>query len=192
MSADAETSAPRRRPGRPARTERPPVREAEVRAEAPREPVRERKTRTHKGAGVDQLRIPQHLIPPDIDLQWNTETIIGVPATQFENSRMQQQGWEPVTTGMFDGRFDYMMPKGHKGQIVYGSARLDWRPLELTLEARAEDLTAARQARGVEERKINAGAVDGVQQDFMNIGHEKARANTFIRKEFTPSMPIPD
>lgn len=198
MSVETETpAAPRRRPGRPVRTDRPPVREAEVRAEPAREPVRERKTRTHKGPSTDQLAIPEELRrwfaeAHGNDLQWNSETVIGVPATQFENSRMQQQGWEPMLAGEFDGRFDYLMPKGHKGAIIYGASRLDWRPMELTMEARAEELGAARQARGVEERKIKGGAVDGVDQGFMNTNDPKARQNTFVRSEFRPSMPIPD
>lgn len=170
------------------RTDRPPVRAAEVRTE----PARERKTRTHKGTAVDQLRIPHALLHRFAnefgnDLQWNSETIVGVPATHFEQSRMQQQGWEPVLVGDFGGMFDYLMPKGHKGQIVYGGCRLDWRPLELTAEARTEELQEARGARGVEERKIKSGQVDNVDQDFMNLDHAKARDNTFVRKHMAPA-----
>lgn len=170
------------------RTARPPVRETEVRAE----PVRERKTRTHKGAAVDQLKLPPELLrwfaqAHEGDLQWNSEAIVGVPATHFEQSRMQQQGWEPVLVGDFEGRFDYLMPKGHKGQIVYGGCRLDWRPLELTAEARAEELHEARGARGVEERKIKSGQVENVDQQFMNLDHTKARDNTFVRKHMAPA-----
>lgn len=173
----------------PSRTARPPVREAEVRTE----PVRERKQRTHKGAAVDQLKLPTELLrwfaqAHEGDLQWNSEAIVGVPATHFEQSRMQQQGWEPVLTGDFDGKFDYLMPKGPKGrQIIYGGSRLDWRPMELTREARAEELGEARQARGVEERKLKTGQVDNVDQDFMNLEHTRARDNTFVRKHMAPA-----
>lgn len=174
------------------RTERLSVREAEIRTEEVREPVR-KKERTRKGLGIDQMHIPQALIPDDIDLQWNTETVLGMPA-QHETIAMAQQGWEPVTVGMFEGRFDYLMPRGHKGQIMYGASRLDWRPLELTMEARAEELQAARGARYAAERKIQNGTPDGVEQSFMDTNHPKAKANTFLRKEHgrVPSMAIPD
>lgn len=179
------------------RTERPPVREAEIRAEPVREPVR--KTRTHKlSDGVDPMTLPRPLLESfwqnGLDLQWNSETVIGIPATQFENTRMQQQGWEPVTTGMFDGALDYLAPRGHKGQILYGASRLDWRPRELTEEARGEEYQMARRARYAADEKIKSGAVDGVNADFMNTDHAKAKANTFLRKEHgrVPSMPIAD
>lgn len=179
------------------RTERAPVREADIRTEPVREPVR--KTRTHRLVdGIDPMTLPRPLLESfwqnGLDLQWNSETVIGVPATQFENTRMQQQGWEPVTTGMFNGVLDYLAPRGHKGQILYGASRLDWRPRELTEEARAEELQVARRARHSADEKIKTGAVEGINAEFMNTENAKAKANTFYRKEVgrVPSMPIPD
>lgn len=165
-----------------------------VRAEDPsqREPVR-KKVRTRKGAMTDQYHIPPEMIPPDIDLQWNVDSVLGQP-NPHARSQMARQGWEPVTADMWSGLFDGMfMPKGHKGEINVGGLVLEWRPLELTQEARAEEFQAARQARGIEERKIASGAVDGVDPGFMNTDNAKARANTFLRKEHgrVPSMPIP-
>jgi hypothetical protein len=135
------------------RKTRPAIREAEVRAEPAREPVRA-KTRTRKGANVNQFHIPQHMIPDGIDLQWNTDSVLGKPEPHMRQT-MAVQGWEPVTADMWGGRFDGMfMPKGHKGEINVGGQVLEWRPIELTLEARAEEHQAARHARNVEERKI--------------------------------------
>ena len=96
--------------------------------------------------------------------------------------------------GMFDGRLDYLMPRGSKGQIRYGASRLDWRPMELTDEANAEELDAARGARYAADRKMAAGTPDGVDSRFMDTNHPKAQAQTFLRKEIgrVPSMPIPD
>lgn len=173
------------------KTARAPIRESEQRSEPARDPVRA-KVRTRKGANVDQYHIPLELIPDGIDLQWNTDTVLGQPTIQ-ERSRMEAQGWEPVTPDMWEGRFDGMfMRKGHQGEINVGGLVLMWRPIELTLEARAEELGAARQARFTEEKKITSGAPDGVDPNFMDSQHPKARAQNFLRKERIASMPIPD
>jgi hypothetical protein len=175
------------------RTARAQVREAEIRTEPVREPVRA-KVRTRRGGGTDKFHIPRHLIPAGIDLQWNVDSILGKEDPHARQS-MAVQGWEPVTGDMWDKRFDGMfMPKGHNGEINIGGLVLEWRPMELTLEARAEELQAARHARNVEERKITAGAPDGVDPSFMDTEHPKAKAGTFLRKEIgrVPTMPIPD
>lgn len=166
------------------------IRQAEVRAEPVREPVRA-KVRTRKGSGTDKFHIPQEMIPDGIDLQWNVDSVLGKPEPQMR-SAMAVQAWEPVTAEMWGGRFDGMfMPKGHRGEINVGGLVLEWRPIELTLEARAEEYGVARHARAAEDRKIATGNVDGVNQDFMDTNHPKAKANTFLRKERIPSMPIP-
>lgn len=174
------------------RTKRAPVR-TEPEAPATREPVRAAPRRTRSGGtGTDRYHIPQEMIPDGVDLQWNVDSVLGQPAVQ-DRMMMEQQGWEAVTPDMFGGRFDGMfMRKGHKGEISVGGLVLMHRPMELTLEARAEDLTAARRARFTEERKLVAGTPDGVNLDLMNPNHGSARAKTFLNKERIPSMPVPD
>lgn len=175
------------------RTARAPIR-TEPETDPVREPVRAKtRTRTRNGAsGTDRFHIPQEMIPDGIDLQWNVDSVLGRPEVQ-ERMMMEQQGWEPVTPDMWDGRFDGMfMRKGHGGEISVGGLVLMWRPLELTLEARAEELHTARQARYTEERKIQAGTPDGINFDVLNPNHGSARAKTFLNKERIPSMPIPE
>lgn len=169
-----------------ARTTRPAVREVAARTEPVREAINPKK-RTRKGGGTDQLHIPRDLIPDGIDLQWNVDTILGSPDVHAR-SEMEAQGWEPVTVGSFNGRFDHLMPKGFKGEITYRGLRLDWRPMELTMEARGEENQAARNAVRVQERKLTGGELDGVTLD---TAHPTARAKTFITKERIPSMPVP-
>lgn len=174
-----------------ARTSRPAIREAEQREEPQREPVRA-KTRVRKGAGTDKFHIPREMIPDGIDLQWNTDTVVGMAAVQ-ERAEMERQGWEAVTPEMWDGRFDGMFArKGHQGEINVGGLVLMWRPIELTMEARAEELQAANTARYIEERKIQTGNVDNVDPDMFDNQNPKARAQTFLRKERIASMPVPD
>lgn len=169
-----------------------PMRNAEVRAEPAREPIREtpaRKQRLRKGiANVSPTHIPQEMIPGDIDLQWVTDTIHGMPEAQGRQS-FEINGWEPVTPDMWGKRFDGMfMPKGFKGEINVLGSVLMWRPMELTLEARAEERQQAVAARLSIERKLRNGELDGVAFDTQ---HPTARAITNVGREGV-AMPIPD
>lgn len=162
------------------------VRETEIREE----PVR----RIHKGGrrGANNTDIPREMIPEDVDLQWNNDTILGQPAVQ-ERMHMEQQGWRPVTGDMWGGRFDGMFArKGHKGEINVGGQVLMWRPLPLTLEARREEDHDARMARHVEERKMMEGRPDGINLDMLDPDAGSAKRQTFLRKERVPSMPVQD
>lgn len=172
------------------RTARTPVRNEAPEPEPQREPVRAKARTRRGGVGQDRFHIPGDMIPDGIDLQWNVDAVLGQPAVQ-DRMMMEQQAWEPVTPDMFDGRFDGMfMRRGHKGEISVGGLVLMWRPIELTLEARHEELHAARAARYAEERKIAQGTPDGINLDMLNPNHGSARAKTFLNKERIPSMPI--
>lgn len=166
---------------------RPPVRAAEVRPEPVREEIR-KKVRVRKNAGMGQLHIPPEMIPEDIDLQWCTASILGQPTPNLL-TQFTVNGWEQVTPEMFGGRFDGMfMPKGHKGEINVDGCVLMWRPLELTLEARAEDLAAARAAVSSQEARIQNNQMDGISFDTQ---HSSARRAAVLTKERIPSMAVP-
>ncbi len=169
---------------------KPRIREAAPAVEV-REAVRV-KQRTRRGAGHDPLQIARDILDRiwndfGADLQWNTDTILGQPDV-VGTTNMSQQGWEPVQTGMFDGLVDYLVPRDHKGVILYQGLRLDWRPKELTLEAREEDRQNARMAVGVEEAKLRGGQIDGVT---LETNTPNVRAKTYINKERLASVPIP-
>lgn len=162
---------------------------APVREEADtsvREPIR--KVRTRKGNGTDRLYIPQEMIPAGIDLQWVTNSILGQPSPQ-QRMAFEVNAWEPITPDMFDGRFDGMfMKKGHIGEIEVDGLVLMWRPMELTLEARAEERQAAMNAVNVQNSKLRSGHLDGVTLDTQ---HPTARANTRVQREMVSGGPIP-
>lgn len=185
--SDTPFSAPKRGPGRPS------LRATEIRPEVRADPVRPedvrpKKVRTRKGAGTDRLYIPPELFPEGVDFQWVTNTVLGAPATQVRTS-FEVNAWEAVTPDMFDGRFDGMfMPKGYTGEIEVDGLVLMWRPLELTLEARAEERQAARLAVNVQENKLRGGQLDGVTLDTT---HPSARANTRVAREVMPGMAVP-
>ena len=184
----SEQSATNPAPKRPY-NRRAPLRAEPVRVEAAREEeVRPKKVRTRKGGGTDRLHIPPEMIPDGIDLQWVTDAVLGQPSPQTRMS-YEVNAWEPVTGGMFEGRFDGMfMKKGHEGEINYEGLVLMWRPMELTLEARAEERAAALQAVGRQEAKLKSGQLDGVSFDTQ---HPSARANTRLTKERIPSIAVP-
>ena len=123
-----------------------------------------------------------------LDFQWNTDTVKGMPEPRYE---MDAQGWESVTPDMWNGRFDGRWAhRGHKGEIILGSMVLQWRPLELTMEAREEDAQKAGHPIKVTERQLKEGNIPGITMDTQ---HKSARANTGINKEYMPSsIPVPD
>lgn len=175
------------------RTARTPVRTDTQEPEPVREPVRTRQRARKGGVGSDKYHVPPDWIPPGMDFQWNVDTIIGQPA-QHQRVTMEEQGWEVVDPSQpafkhLDGKF---MRAGHKGEINIEGLVLMWRPIELTLEARAEELSAARGQRYVEEQKMRAGRPDGVNPDMLNPHHGSAQRQTFFNKERIPSMPVQD
>lgn len=149
----------------------------------------EKRQRLRKGAAsVSPTNIPQEMIPPDTDLQWVTDSIHGEPTPQIRQG-FEINGWRPVTSDMFGGRFDGMfMPKGHKGEInVMGEVLME-RPLELTIEARQEQYGEAVRAKTRTEATLRNGELPGVRFDTQ---HPSARKVTSISHERV-QMPIPE
>lgn len=180
----APSAAPKRK-----YTRRQPIRAVENRAEARPEPVREVRTRTRKGGGTDRLHIPQSMIPDGIDLQWVTVAVLGQPAPQIRMS-YEVNGWRPVNGQSFGGRFDGMfMPKGHAGEINVEGLVLMERPMELTIEARAEDSKAAREAVRAQERQFKTGRIDGVNPNMLSP--DAPNSYNRLTREIVSPMPVP-
>jgi hypothetical protein len=176
--------------GRPSKVSRMEVRQNEGREEPIRTAPREKRQRLQKyGDGQDRFSIPREMIPEGLDLQWVAYEILGQPAPQ-ERIRFERNGWRAVTPDMFEGRFDGMfMPKGHRGEICVEGQVLMERPMELTMEARREERVAAMNAVGVQERRLQAGQLDGVTLDTQ---HPTARANTRLTRTVEAGIPVPD
>ena len=66
---------------------------------------------------------------------------IGSAAKPINNNGMFANGWEPVPASRHDGVY---MEKGHDGPIIVDQMMLVERRVELTLEARAEEIAAAK------------------------------------------------
>lgn len=151
---------------------------AEVVHDAP-----ERRQRLRKGiANTSPTHIPQEMIPEGIDLQWVTDTVYGQPDIQARQS-FEINGWRPVTPQMWGGRFEGMFTKpGHTGEInVMGSVLME-RPMELTLEARAEEASQAVNARVAAENKLRGGNIDGISERF-DAQHPTAKKITRVGRD---------
>lgn len=91
----------------------------------------------------DIFNIPAELIERGWEMQWIAISVVGnQEVVMDQNLMMLENGWRPVMADRFPGRF---MPAGHKGHIVRGGQGLYERPKVLCDEARAEDISAARQ-----------------------------------------------
>ena len=82
--------------------------------------------------------MPIHLIPDGWSYQW---IAVAVHGKNMNNNAMLANGWEAVPAKRHDGLF---MGKGHDGPIIVEDQMLCERRIELTLEARAEEVAAAK------------------------------------------------
>lgn len=95
-------------------------------------------SRTGNNGGTDRFDVPVSMIPDGWSYQWIAVSVTGKPVN---NTGMFQNGWEAVPAKRHDGIF---MEKGHEGSIIIDDQMLCERRIELTLEARAEEILAAK------------------------------------------------
>jgi hypothetical protein len=89
-------------------------------------------------ATTDKFEVPLSFIPDGWTYQWLSQSTVG---KANNNAHFYANGWEPVPTRRHDGVF---MAKGTDGPIIVDDMILVERPVELTLEARAEEVKAAK------------------------------------------------
>lgn len=172
---------------RVAQATRPAVRTMEAPAQ--------KKQRLRKNASQrSMLDIPEDILAKlgsdGIDLQWVTDSVLGQPSPQTRMA-FEINGWEPVTPDMWECLFDGMFTKrGHTGEINYEGLVLMWRPMELTLEARAEDRKARNDALEAQQNMIKGGQIPGMSSGFEADHHTAIGKNVFSRSVRAP-MEIP-
>lgn len=94
-------------------------------------------TRTSVGTS-DKFHIPAEIIPDGWSYQFIACSVYGKRESTIG---FMNNGWAPVMANRHDGMF---MPIGHDGPIIVDELMLVERPIELTLEAREEEIGAAR------------------------------------------------
>lgn len=197
LSADAGADRMRR-----AATRRASTRDEDAERPAARYPGKARQRRGEEGQNVYGIA-PEILArlwnDYGVDLQWNLDTVKGADGREILHDvpfctriGMEQQGWESVMPGMFDGLLDGIFTrKDHQGEIVVGGQVLQWRPIELTLEAREEDRVRAKQTVGANERQIKSGEIPGVDTTLFDPRNRHAQAVTRLTKTRIPTIPVP-
>jgi hypothetical protein len=103
--------------------------------------IRNGKTYTRRTINTeDKFHIDPADIPEGMSYQWISHTIIG----QEQRNTMAAfatNGWEPVDLSRYPGRY---APPNATGAIILEGMMLVERPIELTLEARAEEIREAK------------------------------------------------
>lgn len=160
----------------------------EAKAQAAPAGEQPKKVRRKKGLGTGSpMDIPQHMIPHGVDLQWVIDTCNGQAFSTITNDMMNGGCWEPVTVDMWEGRFANIWTRaGYTGPIMYGGQYLCWRPMELTLEARAEEREQAMAPVNMTRRAFRDKQVPGMTPEGRTA---QANANTGLTETFAP---IPD
>ena len=126
----------------------------------------------------------------ETDLQWVTDSVLGQAAPQ-NRMAFEINAWEPVTPDMFGGVFDGMFTrKGHAGEINYEGLVLMHRPLELTIEAQAEERMARDGAMEAQRNMVMNGVIPGLSAGFESQ-HPTAIGKQTFRREIKAPMDIP-
>lgn len=102
-------------------------------------------TRTHSNQG-DKFFIAASDVPDGMSYQWIAVTVDGA---EQRNSMQgfEMNGWRPVKMHRYPGRYGPALLNGRKNEspIILDGLMLVERPIELTIEAREEELKAAHQ-----------------------------------------------
>jgi hypothetical protein len=142
------------------------ISEENLRAEAVREPEhgtdRVRKRTRNANTNADEFYVNREEIPEGLDYNWKRFSVNGLE-DPFYLARMREQGWEPVPPA----RHPNWVPPGYNAPyILKGGQILMDRPMELTLEARAEDRAAAIQQIVVAEQKLGRTPKGEMTRDY--------------------------
>lgn len=157
---------------------RPAMREEDPRVAAARRAAEIRGHLGNMDEGVDKFRTPP--APPGWEYEWKRRLLLGQedPSYQVELARM---GWEPVPTY----RHPEMMPmQGNHPTIERDGMILMQRPSVISDEARAMELSRARNQVRVKEQQLNATPDGTLTRD-----HPSARPQ--IKKGYEP-IPVPE
>lgn len=145
-------------------------------------------SRKRTGAG-DIFDIPKDLVPDGWEYQWCAVTVVGNSEILLDqNLMMAENGWRPVPSDRYEGRF---MPVGHKGSILRGGQMLMERPKSLCDEARAEDLAAARRLISDRNESLKLTGVKNQLGPGMEMGSKYRGTGGDIRMSIDKALDAP-
>ena len=101
-----------------------------------------RRTKRNDASGGDVFYIPPHLIPRGYSVEWKRISTLNKEEDDSYFVDLADQGWEAASVA----QFPTLVSKNYTGKsIIRKGMMLMIRPKELTDEARAEDIQAARE-----------------------------------------------
>lgn len=141
---------------------------------------RVRQRRKHAQVIQDMFYIPREEIPDGLDYEWKRWSNVGQQDPFYISRLREDGGWEPVPPA----RHPTWVPEGYKEPyIIKGGMILMDRPMEFTLEARAEArMLAKQQVREAEQRLGLTGEGEATR--------DLAEVRPRIQKEMMRPMPI--
>jgi hypothetical protein len=118
-----------------------------------------------RGTNIDRFYVPKEAIPEGWDYEWKAQNIMGQENTAHMMS-MSENGWTPVPASRHPGLF---MPQGYEGPILRDNMILMERPIELTEEARAEDVAAANALMNHQRQQLGQRLPSGFSGDHAGV-----------------------
>ena len=144
-------------------------------------------SRTRSGT-ADPFDIPADLIPPGWDYQWNVVTVTGNSDVCLDQGMgMYENGWRAVPAERHPGRF---VARGTKGEIIRGGQRLEERPMQLTVDAKAEDVRNARQLLSDRNESLKLSGVSKAMPDGFEMNSRRRGTGGNIRMSIDPALDI--
>ena len=144
-------------------------------------------SRTRSGT-ADPFEIPDDIIPPNWTYQWNVVSVTGNSDVCLDQSiGMYENGWRPVPAERHPGRF---LARGTKGEIIRGGQRLEERPMQLTLDAKAEDVRNARQLLSDRNESLKLSGVPKAMPDGFEMNSRRRGTGGNIRMSIDPALDI--
>jgi hypothetical protein len=125
-----------------------------------------RRTRRHKSTINDDIfHIPLEEIPEGSSYEWKRWSNLGLE-DPFYIAQMREQGWEPVNPK----KHPNWVPPGYvQPHIIKGGQILMERPIELTLEAQAEQRKLSKQQMREAEQRLGMTPRDTGTRDLPEV-----------------------
>lgn len=117
----------------------------------------------------NEFYVPPEIIPDGFDINWKRTHIHGMPDKASYAISLAENGWEPVNLNDFP-QFKDLMPKNYTGNTVErGGQMLMIRPMELSMEAAAEDRQQAANAVQAKFRQLSQAGEGEFERKKMNL-----------------------
>jgi hypothetical protein len=139
------------------------------------DPIRTRIRHTGGKLDIPLELLERHL--PGRSVEWKRNTVLGQADPIYE-IELKEAGWWPVQSSQLPG----LMPEGYRGPVIRESMMLYERPMELTLQAKAEQQKEAVEVIRVTERRLGLAGPGEMERDHPKV---RPRVNT----EYMPLAP---